>query len=194
MKLGDEEEEEDSVSQSESPENAIIQAYTRSRSDPQEKMHSHRGKSASGDDNIRTARARDSQSHDSGHRELHGCGELRAQETRHVVSKVPKPSIESRPGEPTPCHTRRHSGHDLRSRESLLSSCKLLVVPACTANDDVLHMLRDAPCRPPVTTETLKELDLHYIQNNINLRVDVHFDHDLHFMPISGRRGQEKRE
>ena len=55
------------------------------------------------------------------------------------------------------------------------------------------HLLQNATVYPPVTVDTLKELDLQWIQNNINLRVDVHYDYDLHFMPISGRRGEEKR-
>ena len=51
----------------------------------------------------------------------------------------------------------------------------------------------DGPLVPPVTTESLKELDLLLIKNNLSLRIDVNYDHDLHFMPISGRRGEEKR-
>ena len=66
-------------------------------------------------------------------------------------------------------------------------------LPACMTNSEIWHLLAKAPANPPVTPETLKELDLQWIQNNINLRVDVHHDYDLHFMPISGRRGEEKR-
>ena len=65
--------------------------------------------------------------------------------------------------------------------------------PICMCDCDVVELLRDTAHRPPVTTETLQELDLQWIQNNVNLRVDVHYDHDLHFMPVSGRRGEEKR-
>jgi len=32
------------------------------------------------------------------------------------------------------------------------------------------------------------------MQNNINLRVDINYDHDLHFTPISGPRGDVKRD
>ena len=60
-------------------------------------------------------------------------------------------------------------------------------------NEETCLLLEIATTTPPVTPETLKELDLQWIQNNINLRVDVHYDYDLHFMPISGRRGEEKR-
>ena len=66
-------------------------------------------------------------------------------------------------------------------------------LPACMTNAETWHLLANAAIAPPVTPETLKELDLQWIQNNINLRVDVHYDYDLHFMPISGRRGEEKR-
>ena len=69
----------------------------------------------------------------------------------------------------------------------------ILDLPPCLNNEETWHLLNDAASTPPVTAETLKELDLQWIQNNINLRVDVHYDYDLHFMPISGRRGEEKR-
>ena len=61
------------------------------------------------------------------------------------------------------------------------------------ASAETRRLLLNATTDPPVTAETLKELDLQWMQNNINLRVDVHYDHDLRFMPISGRRGEEKR-
>lgn len=66
-------------------------------------------------------------------------------------------------------------------------------LPICMQLDEIRSLLHDASTVPPVTPETLKELDLQWIQNNINLRVDVHYDYDLHFMPISGQRGEEKR-
>lgn len=47
---------------------------------------------------------------------------------------------------------------------------------------------------PPVTRNTLRELDLNWIMHNINLHVDVNYDHDLHFMPIQGPDGEQKRQ
>ncbi|ETN40474.1 uncharacterized protein HMPREF1541_04751 [Cyphellophora europaea CBS 101466] len=68
-----------------------------------------------------------------------------------------------------------------------------ILLPWCMASREICELLEKGPLDAPITTESLKELDLLLIKNNLNLRIDVHFDHDLHFMPISGRRGEEKR-
>ena len=117
-----------------------------------------------------------------------------AQQIQGVVIKVPKSSPESRQGDTVNRSDRSIASYEIPSKECESLSCKSLSLPRCIGKSVAIDALENAPCRPPVTTETLKELDLHYIQNNINLRVDIHFDHDLHFMPISGRRGQEKRD
>lgn len=70
----------------------------------------------------------------------------------------------------------------------------LATLPACVAVQRYIELLRTGPLDPPITTESLRELDLPLIKNNLSLRIDVNYDHDLHFMPISGRRGEEKRE
>ena len=46
---------------------------------------------------------------------------------------------------------------------------------------------------PPVTTATLLELDLNWILHNINLRSDINFESDLHFMPVRGKHAEQKR-
>ncbi|KAK2801875.1 hypothetical protein FQN51_005024 [Onygenales sp. PD_10] len=46
-------------------------------------------------------------------------------------------------------------------------------------------LLRNAKPSPPVTKETLSELDLDSITLNTQLRVDVSFDRDLHFRPVN---------
>ncbi|KAL2002012.1 hypothetical protein VTN02DRAFT_798 [Thermoascus thermophilus] len=57
-----------------------------------------------------------------------------------------------------------------------------------------LNLLRFAKQQPPVTKETLSELDLPRIMTNINLRLDANFDRDLHFKPdLDGERGKKKR-
>ncbi|KAK6373944.1 Protein SOSEKI 1 [Exophiala oligosperma] len=66
-------------------------------------------------------------------------------------------------------------------------------IPACTAEEDVEALLH-ATHLPPVTRESLEELDLMWIQSNINLRVDINYDHDLHFTPVSGYKGEQKRK
>lgn len=45
----------------------------------------------------------------------------------------------------------------------------------------------------PVTKESLKELELPAIQNNLSLRIDLCFDHELFFQRISGLKGDEKQ-
>ncbi|CUS14650.1 unnamed protein product [Tuber aestivum] len=48
---------------------------------------------------------------------------------------------------------------------------------------------------PPVTLNTLRELDLHEIYRNPKLRHDVVFDSQLHFRPnLDGNRGRRKKE
>ena len=65
--------------------------------------------------------------------------------------------------------------------------CMLSDLPAC-------NRLETATTLPPVTRATLSELDLNWIMHNVSLRVDVNYDHDLHFMPIKGPCGEQKRK
>ncbi len=70
-----------------------------------------------------------------------------------------------------------------------------MLAPGCEVVDpSTRDLLRTAPALPPVTRETLSELDLNWIMHNISLRVDVNYDHDLHFMPIKGPCGDQKRK
>ncbi|KIW10196.1 hypothetical protein PV08_11157 [Exophiala spinifera] len=73
------------------------------------------------------------------------------------------------------------------------SGRKRIRIPACTAEEEVEALLH-ATRLPPVTRESLEELDLMWIQSNINLRVDINYDHDLHFTPVSGYKGEQKRQ
>lgn len=55
-------------------------------------------------------------------------------------------------------------------------------------------LLLESMAYPPVTTQTLSELDLSSITENINLRMDANFDRDLHFKPdLDGEKGERKR-
>jgi hypothetical protein len=57
------------------------------------------------------------------------------------------------------------------------------------------HRLRSAEQVPPVTKETLSELDLERIIRNIHLRTDANFEPDLHFKPdLDGEKGRKKRK
>ncbi|KAK5332191.1 Protein SOSEKI 1, partial [Exophiala xenobiotica] len=68
-----------------------------------------------------------------------------------------------------------------------------ITIPVCTTEDDV-DALFHATLMPPLTKGYLAELDLMWIRSNINLRVDINYDHDLHFMPVSGYTGEQKRQ
>jgi hypothetical protein len=71
----------------------------------------------------------------------------------------------------------------------------MLAIPSIMRLDAKrLRLLRSAKRLPPVTKETLSELDLHRIMANINLRMDANFDRDLHFKPdLDGEKGRRKR-
>jgi hypothetical protein len=76
--------------------------------------------------------------------------------------------------------------------------CKLgelgMIVPACMRFDSsTCSLLQNAMHHPPVTVSTLGELNLNWLMHYINLRCDINFDHDLHFTPVKGTRGDEKR-
>lgn len=68
-------------------------------------------------------------------------------------------------------------------------------IPPCQQSyRAVCESLQTATTLPPVTRSTLSELDLNWIMHNVSLRVDVNYDHDLHFMPIQGPSGEQKRQ
>jgi hypothetical protein len=56
-----------------------------------------------------------------------------------------------------------------------------------------LWCFRHASTQPPITSESLMELDMPRIINNPKLRHDVNFDRDLHFRPnLDGSKGKQK--
>jgi len=58
---------------------------------------------------------------------------------------------------------------------------------------EILPAYRNASDQPPVTPDSLTELDMPRIINNPKLRHDVNFDRELHFRPnLDGARGKEK--
>ena len=67
-------------------------------------------------------------------------------------------------------------------------------IPACLHfSVPTVQSLKTAMRSAPVTVSTLGELNLTWMMHYINLRCDINFDHDLHFTPIKGSRGEEKR-
>ncbi|KAI7092787.1 hypothetical protein KC324_g21944, partial [Hortaea werneckii] len=58
---------------------------------------------------------------------------------------------------------------------------------------DASYCYERATMVPPITAESLAELDMHRIINNPKLRHDVNFDRDLHFRPnLDGSKGRQK--
>ncbi|KAK0941485.1 Protein SOSEKI 1 [Friedmanniomyces endolithicus] len=58
---------------------------------------------------------------------------------------------------------------------------------------DISHYYETAAIQPPITPESLAELDMSRIINNPKLRHDVNFDRELHFRPnLDGSKGKQK--
>ncbi|KAK5954709.1 Protein SOSEKI 1 [Knufia fluminis] len=77
-----------------------------------------------------------------------------------------------------------HSSHTVGTPEPASSPKELL---------DLAEALFSRSIVAPVTKDSLKELELPAIQNNLALRIDLCFDHELFFQRISGSRGEEKQ-
>lgn len=54
---------------------------------------------------------------------------------------------------------------------------------------------RHAGTKPPITVDSLRELDLSHIAVNAKLRHDINFERELHFRPnVDGSRGKHKQQ
>lgn len=68
----------------------------------------------------------------------------------------------------------------------------MTVIPG-PEGDDLAEAFREGSDLPPITRQSLAELDIQNIISNIKLRHDVNFDRDLSFRPnLDGAKGQEK--
>jgi hypothetical protein len=64
-----------------------------------------------------------------------------------------------------------------------------------SGNEELAEAFREASDFPPITKQSLGELDIQHIINNIRLRHDVNFDRDLSFRPnLDGAKGQQKQQ
>jgi hypothetical protein len=62
-------------------------------------------------------------------------------------------------------------------------------------NEELAEAYREASDLPPITKQSLSELDIQHIVANIRLRHDVNFDRDLSFRPnLDGTKGLQKRQ
>ena len=67
-------------------------------------------------------------------------------------------------------------------------------IPSCSHFDEHrCSALRFAVAHPPVTTSALIELDLNCVFHNMHLRSEINFESDLYFMPVEGKRAEQKR-
>lgn len=100
------------------------------------------------------------------------------------------PAEDTKAKEKPPSLTARRSpcteSKDGRQTDMLIPSCEHF-------NEHLRTALKYAVSHPPVTTATLIELNLNWILHNINLRSDINFEDDLHFMPVKGKRAEQKR-
>tara|TARA_R110002003_G_scaffold52_23_gene4550 strand:+ start:5706 stop:6407 length:702 start_codon:yes stop_codon:yes gene_type:complete len=61
--------------------------------------------------------------------------------------------------------------------------------------EELAEAFREASPRPPITKQSLSELDVQNVITNIRLRHDVNFDRDLSFRPnLDGAKGQQKKK
>lgn len=95
-----------------------------------------------------------------------------------------------------PASASHHGSDDLAARDRFErgpeEDQESVAIPDCIGEDDVDALLNAMP-QPPVTQESLEELELQVLTRNITLRIDLNYDHDLHFTPISGHKGEQKK-
>ena len=103
-------------------------------------------------------------------------------------------------------HSRQNDTRSYKSPTSTTAAAKCksqnagshrdqMLIPCCQPFYVTMRELLQNPAlsAPPVTKSTLMELNLNWIMYNPSLRVDINYDHDLHFMPIQGPGGEQKR-
>jgi hypothetical protein len=95
-----------------------------------------------------------------------------------------------------PSHERHHVEPESRTPSTdipeQLAQLIMAMIPG-TEGEELAEAFRHAPELPPITKQSLSELDIHNIIGNIKLRHDVSFDRDLSFRPnLDGAKGHEK--
>jgi hypothetical protein len=72
-----------------------------------------------------------------------------------------------------------------------------MIITMCPGqyNESLAEAYREASDLPPITQQSLSELDIQHIITNPRLRHDVNFDRDLSFRPnLDGAKGQQKQQ
>ncbi|KAL1968844.1 hypothetical protein VTN77DRAFT_1205 [Rasamsonia byssochlamydoides] len=94
----------------------------------------------------------------------------------------------------SPSHRSLSHSRKVQRRKSRSPAMTMLIPKALNLEPRQLKLLQSAEPVPPVTKETLSELDLERIMRNIHLRTDANFERDLHFKPdLDGEKGLKKR-
>lgn len=105
----------------------------------------------------------------------------------HIAKSLPRETT-------SPSHRSLSSAAKVPKKKSRSRTMTMLIPKALNLDDSQLKLLQSADLVPPVTKETLSELDLDRIMRNIHLRTDANFERDLHFKPdLDGEKGQKKR-
>lgn len=79
--------------------------------------------------------------------------------------------------------------------EMLQELCQLLIQHGGPSGEKKAEDFLHANLDPPVTRQSLSELDIGSIVSNSKLRHDINFDRELHFRPnLDGARGRVKRK
>jgi hypothetical protein len=111
---------------------------------------------------------------------------------RHIVEEPSQIVVQS------PEHSRHTTDHctppssPKSAKAGRDADLTLLPIPHCTSEPEVVALL-NAPDRPPVNKDSLEELEIGPVQTNITLRVDINYDHELHFTPIRGSKGEQRK-
>lgn len=108
----------------------------------------------------------------------------------HVRDAASKPNYDTdsdfsdlQPPQPTPMDS---------AKQELETNIEILMCDSGGGADSFIAW-RDASDQPPITPDSLAELDMPRIINNPKLRHDVNFDRELHFRPnLDGSKGKEK--
>ncbi|KAL9108618.1 MAG: hypothetical protein Q9227_006564 [Pyrenula ochraceoflavens] len=86
------------------------------------------------------------------------------------------------------------NGHSAASANPTLSQSVMQTTNAFQIDAFKIKTLKKAPRYPPVTKETLSELNLCRIIHNIQVRCDVSFNDDLHLEPTEGKQNNKRRD
>lgn len=105
-------------------------------------------------------------------------------------SRSPTPMVDARDTDSTLSGTHNNIPEQL-------ADLLIAMIPATNhdriCGDELADAFLEGPLLPPITRESLSELDIGKIIYNIKLRHDINFDRDLSFRPnTDGVKGQEK--